>query len=74
MDFILSLRTQNGDEIDNSEVDELYYQITEIMNREEYETSEDLTNEIACFLNERGWVFDFNDLILFIVDELMESS
>ena len=74
MDFILNLRTEDGAEIGSFDAYELYYQIVQIINDEMYECTADIANEIACFLNERGLTFDYEELTGFIDDELQDNE
>lgn len=72
MEFILNLKNYNGDEIAYDEAEELYYQIQQLLNNENFERTEDITLEIACLLNERCWSYDYDELTIFVNEELSE--
>ena len=69
MDFLLSLTDNNGNEITPGAASDLYSIVINIINESDSEV-DDLVTEVAIILEADGWIFDFNNLRVFIEDEL----
>ena len=69
MDFLLSLTDNDGNEITPGAASDLYSIVINIINEYDSEV-DDLVTEVAIILEADGWIFDFNNLRVFIEDEL----
>lgn len=68
MDFILNLHDSDGNEIAAEDAECLYDMIINIAN--EADNDEDLVLDIQILLSSDGWIFELDDLRMFVNEDL----
>ena len=69
LDFLLSLKDEDGKDISYDEADILYEIISNFIENTD-EESDDIVRSVAMIILDRGFVFDYDELVLHIQDEL----
>lgn len=71
MEFILELKTENGEDICDEDAENLYSDILMIIQNgtENYENENAIIQEVAYMLSSRGFIYDYNELEQILFDE-----